>query len=115
MDQDETWHEGRSRPWPHCVRWGLRSPKTSILILSRASVFIRFSRFRLYIELCNTPVTLSNFSIVLYCKKGVQAPHFSAHVCCGQTARWIKMPLGKEVGFDQATLCSMGTQLPPKK
>jgi len=31
---------------------------TSILIglLSRAFVFIRFSGFRLYIELCNTPV-----------------------------------------------------------
>jgi len=26
MDQDETWHAGRPRPWPHCVRWGLRSP-----------------------------------------------------------------------------------------
>jgi len=22
MDQDETWHSGRPRPWPHCVRWG---------------------------------------------------------------------------------------------
>jgi len=21
-DQDETWHAGRPRPWPHCVRWG---------------------------------------------------------------------------------------------
>ena len=20
-DQDETWHAGRPRPWPHCVRW----------------------------------------------------------------------------------------------
>ena len=20
--QDETWHAGRPRPWPHCVRWG---------------------------------------------------------------------------------------------
>ena len=48
---------------------------TSVLILSRAFVFIRFSGFRLYIELCNMPVdsfcnqcTLSNFSIVLlYC------------------------------------------------
>jgi len=29
---------------------------TSILILSRVFVFIRFSGFRLYIELCNTPV-----------------------------------------------------------
>jgi len=25
-DQDETWHAGRPRPWPHCVRWGPRSP-----------------------------------------------------------------------------------------
>jgi len=26
MDQDETWYGGRPRPWPHCVRWGPRSP-----------------------------------------------------------------------------------------
>jgi len=26
MDQDETWHAGRSRPWPRCVRWGPSSP-----------------------------------------------------------------------------------------
>jgi len=25
-DQDETWHAGRPRPWPHCVRWRPRSP-----------------------------------------------------------------------------------------
>jgi len=32
-------------------------------------------------------------------KKGHINPHFSAHVCCGQTARWIKMPLGMEIGL----------------
>ena len=26
MDQDETWHAGRPRPCPHCVRWGPSSP-----------------------------------------------------------------------------------------
>jgi len=26
MDQDETCHAGRPRPWPHCVRWGPSSP-----------------------------------------------------------------------------------------
>jgi len=28
-DQDETWHAGRPRLWPHCVRWGpsSHSPK----------------------------------------------------------------------------------------
>jgi len=25
------------------------------------------------------------------------APQFSVHVCCGQRARWIKVPLGREV------------------
>jgi len=23
---NETWHAGRPRPWPHCVRWGSSSP-----------------------------------------------------------------------------------------
>ena len=23
--QDETWHLGRPRPWPHCIRWGTSS------------------------------------------------------------------------------------------
>ena len=27
------------------------------------------------------------------------SPQFSAHVRCGQTAGWIKMPLGTEVGL----------------
>jgi len=26
MDQDETWHAGRPRPWSHCVRWRPSSP-----------------------------------------------------------------------------------------
>jgi len=26
MDQDETWHAGKPRPWPHCVRWGPSFP-----------------------------------------------------------------------------------------
>ena len=40
--------------------------------------------------------------------KGHNSPQFSTHVYCGQTAGWIKMPLGTEVGLGgsaQATLC----------
>ena len=55
-DQDETWHAGRPRPWPHCVRWGPSSPSP----------------------------------------KGAQPP-FSAHICCGQMAAWIKMSLGMDL------------------
>jgi len=25
-DQDETWHAGRPRPWPHCIRWDPTPP-----------------------------------------------------------------------------------------
>jgi len=28
------------------------------------------------------------------------APQFSAYICCGQMAQWIKMPLGRKVGVD---------------
>jgi len=31
--------------------------------------------------------------------KGHSPPQFSAHICCGQMAAWIKMPLGTEVGL----------------
>jgi len=27
------------------------------------------------------------------------APQFSAHICCGQMAAWIMMPLGMELGL----------------
>jgi len=36
--------------------------------------------------------------------KGAQ-PQFLAHVCCGQTDGWMKMPLGAEVASAQVTLC----------
>jgi len=40
---------------------------------------------------------------------------FSAHVYCGQTAGWIKVALGIEVGLGPTRLCKMGTQLPSPK
>jgi len=33
-------------------------------------------------------------------KKGTALPQFSAHVCCGQMAGWIKITLGTEVGLN---------------
>ena len=74
-DQDETWHAGRPRPWPHCVRWEPRSP---------------------------FPMGHS--------------PQFSAHICCGQIARWIKMPLGRKVGLDPSDIVLDGDLAPhPQK
>jgi len=32
-------------------------------------------------------------------QRGTAATQFSAHICCGQMAAWIKMPLGMELGL----------------
>ena len=52
------------------------------------------------------------------------APQFSADICCGQMATWIKMPLVMEVGLypgdfvlngDPAPLSKKGAETPPKE
>jgi len=45
-------------------------------------------------------------------KRGT-VPQFSTHIYCGQTARWIKMPLSMEVGPDDIVLD--GAQLSPQR
>jgi len=46
--------------------------------------------------------------------KGAQ-PQFSAHICCGQMAGWIKMPLGMQVGLVPGDFVTWGPSSPPKK
>ena len=43
------------------------------------------------------------------------SPQFLAHVSCGQTAGWIKMPLGMEVDLCSGDIVLDGTELPPKR
>ena len=43
------------------------------------------------------------------------SPHFSAHVYCCQTAGWIKMPVGTEVGLGPGDIVLDGDPAPPKK
>jgi len=47
-------------------------------------------------------------------KRGT-VPQFSAHVCCGQTAGWTKMPLGREVGLCTGLIVLYGNPAPPQK
>jgi len=72
MGQDETWHSGKPRPWPHCIRWGPSSRSPNL----------------------------------------AQPPPFSAHICCGQMAGWIKMPLGEEVGLGPTDIVLGGDPAP---
>jgi len=41
------------------------------------------------------------------------SPQFSAHVCCGPAAGWIKMPLGTEVGHGPDDIALHGDPAPP--
>ena len=46
-------------------------------------------------------------------KKGTQSPQFSAHVCCGQMAWWIKIPLGTGIGLGPDHIVLYGDPAPP--
>jgi len=43
------------------------------------------------------------------------SPQFLAHICCGQTAGWSKMPHGMEVGFGPGHIVLDGNQMPLKR
>ena len=42
-------------------------------------------------------------------------PQLSVHVCCGQTAGWIKMPLGTKTGLSPGHIVLDGDPGPPEK
>jgi len=43
------------------------------------------------------------------------ASQFSAHICCGEMAGWIKMPLAMEVGLGPGDIVLHGDPAPPQK
>ena len=109
MDQDETWHAGRSRPWPHCVRWGPSSPPPKRGGVPQFSTHVCCSQTAGWIKMAlGMEVGLGRDHIALdgdpatFPKKGGRAPQFSVHFYCGQTTGCIKMPLGMEVGLSSS-------------
>ena len=45
-------------------------------------------------------------------QRGTAPIQFSAHICCGQMAAWIKMPLGMEVGLTSGDFALDGDPAP---
>jgi len=43
------------------------------------------------------------------------SPPPKAHICCGQMARWIKMPLGTKVGLGPVRIVLHGDPAPPSQ
>jgi len=48
-------------------------------------------------------------------EKGTDHSQFLAHIYCGQTAGWIKMPLGMEVNLGPGDILLDGVAAPPKR
>jgi len=48
-------------------------------------------------------------------QRGNPTPEFSAHICYGQMARWIKMTLCKKVGLDPSDIVLDGEPASPPK
>jgi len=48
-------------------------------------------------------------------KSGTAVHQFSAHVYCSQTAEWIRIPLGTEVGLGPGDIVLNGDSAPPRK
>ena len=62
----------------------------------------------------STEATLFQMGNQPSASKRRHSPQFSAHVRCGQTAGWIKMPLGMEVGLGPGDFVLDGDPAPLK-
>jgi len=119
MDQDETWHGGMPRLWPHCVSWGPSSPENGHCPPFSAHVSCGQTAGCIKMPL-GTEVGLGRGNIVLHGdstppqKKGAQQPPLSA-LYCGQAAGWIKMPLGREVNLGPSHIVLDGDAALPQK
>jgi len=120
MDEDETWHTGRPRPWPHCVRWRSSSPSKAAqppifgwcLLWPNGCMHQDTTWYRGRSQTRRNCVRWGPSSPPLM----GHSPQFSANVCCGQTAGWTKMPLGTGVDLDPGHIVlDMDPAPPPSK
>jgi len=103
MDQDATWYGGRPRPRHHCVRQGPNPPPKKG---AQSSPIFGLCLLRPHSWMDQDASWYGGGPQSMpHCarcgpssrrKKG-ESPQFLAHVYCGQTAGWIKMPLGTEI------------------
>ena len=118
MDQDETWHAGSVRPWPHCSD-GDPAPPLPKGHSPQFSAHICCSQMAGWIKMpLGMEVGLNPGDFVL---DGTQppspkrGPQIFGHVYCGQTAGWIKMALDMEVGLSSGDFVRWEPSPRPKK
>jgi len=130
MDQDATLHEGRPQPMRLCVRRGSSPHSPHKGVEPRPQFSAHFCsgqmagciKMPLGMEAGLSPggFVLDGYPVPLPKKEAVPgggAPsQFLAHVYCGQTAGWIKMALGTEVGLGPVHIVLDGDTAPlPQK
>ena len=119
-DQYETWHVGRLRSWPHCVRWGPSSPSP------KGHSPPIFGPYLLRPNGCmdqdvtwygarSRPRRLCvRWGFCCPSQRG-QTLIFSSHVYCDQTAGWMKLILGMVVGLSPGKFVLDVEPAPPPK
>jgi len=122
MDQDETWHTGRPRPWPRCVRWGPSSPSPKGANPPILGPYLLWPNGCMdqdatwYGGKPRPRRPCIRWGPRSPSQEGGGAPKFSAHVYCGQTAGWIKMALDMEVSLSPGDfVLDTGPSPSPKK
>jgi len=120
MDQGATLYGGRPQLRPHYVRWGLGiqlPPKgaqhpppifgpyllwPNVWMDEDATWYGGKPRPRRHCAKCRPS----------FPHRWHSSPHFSAHVDCGQTAGWIRIPLGTELGLGTGDIALDGDPAP---
>jgi len=128
-DKDETWHAGRPTP-RHIVLDGDPAPLPRRGTAPQFSAHVHYGQMAGWIKMpLGMEIGLGPGDFVLDedpaprfpkmgrspaspPQKGHTAPQISAHVYCGQTAGWIKMPLDTEVNLGQGDVVLNGVAAP---
>jgi len=121
-DQDEAWHAGTPRPWPHCVRWGASSPSPKgaqppifgpYLLRPNGFMDQDVTWYGARPRPCDFVLDGVGPSSPLPQRGTAHPPKFSTHVYCGQMAGWMKLVLGMEVGLGPSDFVLDGSPLHP--
>jgi len=121
MDQDGTWHGGRPQPMRLCARWGPSPPppKRGKATSPIFGPFLLWPNGWMHQDATwygNRPqprgVCVRRGPSPLPKKGAEPPPQFLAHVCCGQTAGWIKTAFGMEVGLGPGHILLHGDPAP---
>jgi len=117
MDQDETWHGGRPRPRPHCVRWGPSYPLPK-RHSPQFSAHVCCGQMAGLTEMpLVTEVGLSPGDIVLYWDPALpKRGHTPTFRPMSIVAKWLDgLSLGTEVGLGLGNIVLDGDPAAPKR